>query len=285
VTNLSFEDCCNRIRQIIVQTAYECGQSAHIGGSLSMVELLNTLFGDVLIHRPGEPQWAERDIFILSKGHAVLGYLAVLHHFGYFDAQKLRTFQTNGSDLIAHPVKNIALGIESSNGSLGQGLSFGLGIAIGMTKRRQDRRVYVLLGDGECNEGSVWESAASAAEMGVGNLTAIIDENGFRNDGPNSTYRNRISLANVWRAFGWNVVEVDGHNYRQNLAAFQEAKDTHDRPTAIVAKTIKGKGIAFMENNNDWHHNRITANTYEDCMRALGLAGAQPSDLAPCFEP
>jgi transketolase len=279
VTNLSFEDCCNRIRQIIVQTAYECGQSAHIGGSLSMVELLNTLFGDVLVHRPREPQWAARDIFILSKGHAVLGYLAVLHHFGYFDAQKLKTFQTNGSDLIAHPVKNIALGIESSNGSLGQGLSFGLGMAIGMTKRRQDRRVYVLLGDGECNEGSVWESAASAAEMGVGNLTAIIDENGFRNDGPNSTYRNRISLANVWRAFGWNVIEVDGHDYQQNLAAFQKAKQTQDRPTAIVAKTIKGKGIAFMENNNDWHHNRITANTYEDCMRALGLAGAQPSTV------
>jgi transketolase len=277
VTNLSFEDRCNRIRQIIVQTAYECGQSAHIGGSLSMVELLNTLFSDVLVHRPAEPQWAARDIFILSKGHAVLGYLAMLHHFGYFDAQKLKTFQTNGSDLIAHPVKNIALGIESSNGSLGQGLSFGLGMAIGMTKRRQDRRVYVLMGDGECNEGSVWESAASAAEMGVGNLTAIIDENGFRNDGPNSTYRNRISLANVWRAFGWNVVEVDGHDYQQNLAAFQEAKETHDRPTAIVAKTIKGKGIAFMENNNDWHHNRITANTYEDCMRALGLSGTQPS--------
>ena len=273
--NMSFESSSVRIRQLIVETAYGCGQSAHIGGALSMVELLNTLFGEVLVHRPDMPDWDGRDMFILSKGHAVLGYLAVLHHYGYFDAAKLKTFQTNGSDLIAHPVKKIALGIESSNGSLGQGLSFGLGLALGMKKRQQDRRVYVMLGDGECNEGSVWETAASAAELGANNLTAIIDENGFRNDGANATYQNRISLAKIWDAFGWNVIAVDGHDHEQILNAFSKAKETTDAPTAIVAKTVKGKGISFMENNNDWHHNRITANSFADCMTSLGLSGVE----------
>lgn len=269
----TFADTCKAIRRTVVETAFRCGQSAHIGGSLSMVELLATLFGEVLVHRPRQPDWDGRDMFILSKGHAVLGYLAVLFQHGYFDADKLATFQTNGSDLIAHPVKNVALGIESSNGSLGQGLGYAAGIALGMLKRRQDRRVYVMLGDGECNEGSVWESAATAGELGLGNLTAIIDENRFRNDGANSTYAGRAKLANVWRAFGWNVAEVDGHDHAAILKAFRTARDTADRPTAIVASTIKGKGIAFMEDNNDWHHNRITANGFEDCLKALDADG------------
>ena len=265
-----FAETCSEIRRTIIETAFKCGQSTHIGGSLSMVELLATLFGEVLVHRPLEPEWDGRDIFILSKGHAVLGYLAVLRHHGYFSADKLATFQTNGSDLIAHPVKKVSLGIESSNGSLGQGLAYGMGIALGMRKRRQHRRVYVMLGDGECNEGSVWESAATAAELGLGNLTAIIDENGFRNDGPNSTYAGKALLAKVWRAFGWNVVEVDGHDHQAVVSAFRQARDLADTPTAIVAHTVKGKGVPFMEGNNDWHHNRITANIFEECLKALG---------------
>jgi transketolase len=235
-----------------------------------MVELLTTLFGEVLTHRPHEPEWEGRDIFILSKGHTVLGLLAVLYRQGYFSAEKLATYLTNGSDFIAHPVKKPSLGIESSNGSLGQGLSYGMGMALGMRRRHQDRRVYVMLGDGECNEGSVWESAATAAELGLGNLTAIVDENGLRNDGPNFTYSGRVVLANVWRAFGWNVIEVDGHDHDAILAAFQEARRCSDAPTAIIARTIKGRGVPFMENNNDWHHNRITANLYEECVKALG---------------
>ena len=195
------------IRRLIIETAAECGEAAQIGGSLSMVELLNVLFGSVLRHRPDDPTWPDRDIFILSKGHAVLGYFATLHAYGYFDRDKLKTFQTNGSDLIAHPVKKYELGIESSNGSLGQGLSFGLGMAIGMQKRSQDRRVYVLLGDGECNEGSVWETAALAGERHIANIVAIIDENGFRNDGENSMYTRGPVIADVWRAFNWNVLK------------------------------------------------------------------------------
>lgn len=234
-----------------------------------MVELLVALFGEVLVHRPHQPEWDGRDIFILSKGHAVLGYLAVLHHYGYFSAEKLATFQTNGSDLIAHPVKKLSLGIESSNGSLGQGLAFGIGIALGMRKRGQDRRAYVMLGDGECNEGSVWESAAIAAELGLGNLVAIIDENRFRNDGATSTYAGRVVLADVWRSFGWNVVAIDGHDHAAIRAAFDQALERTDAPTAIVARTVKGKGVPFMENNNDWHHNRVTATILDECLKAL----------------
>jgi len=259
------------IRRTIIKTAAQCGEAAHIGGSLSMTDLLNTLFGQFLRHRPHQPDWSERDIFILSKGHAVLGYLSILHHYKYFDAEKLKTFQQNGSDLIAHPVKKISLGIESSNGSLGQGLSYGLGLAIGMNKRDEDRRVFVLVGDGECNEGSVWETAALAAELSVNNLVAIIDENGFRNDGLTSTYTHKAQLANIWRAFGWNVLEIDGHDDQAIQTAFQKACNHLKGPTAIVAKTIKGRGISFMEGNNDWHHNRITATVLADCLRELGV--------------
>ena len=259
------------IRRTIIKTAAQCGEAAHIGGSLSMTDLLNTLFGQFLRHRPHQPDWSGRDIFILSKGHAVLGYLSILHHYKYFDAEKLKTFQQNGSDLIAHPVKKISLGIESSNGSLGQGLSYGLGLAIGMNKRDEDRRVFVLVGDGECNEGSVWETAALAAELSVNNLVAIIDENGFRNDGQTSTFTHKSQLANIWRAFGWNVLEIDGHDDQAIQTAFQNACEHEKGPTAIVAKTVKGCGISFMEGNNDWHHNRITATVLADCLRELGV--------------
>lgn len=259
------------IRKLIIDISFKCGEPTHIGGSLSMVELLNVLFGEVLKHRPKEPEWVGRDLFILSKGHAVLGYLVVLHLYGYFDAEKLATFQTNGSDFIAHPVKKLQLGIESSNGSLGQGLSFGLGLALGMAKKGEDRRVYVMLGDGECNEGSVWETAALGSECGANRLCAIIDENHFRNDGATATYTNRIKLAGIWRSFGWNVVEIDGHDRKQIRDAFAAASAYRDGPTAIVANTVKGKGIDFMEANNDWHHNRITSNVYQDCLRSLGL--------------
>ncbi|WP_435230933.1 transketolase [Pseudopelagicola sp. nBUS_20] len=265
-----FEAQCLSVRKSIVKTAYECGESTHIGGSLSMVEALVTLFGEFLTHNPADPNWGARDFFILSKGHCVLGYLAVLNNFNYFTDSKLQTFQSNGSDFIAHPVKNTQLGIESSNGSLGQGLSYGLGVAIGFRKRKEDRKVFVLLGDGECNEGSVWETAALAVELEANNLVAIIDENRFRNDGVTTTYESKIKLSNIWRAFGWNVIEVDGHNHSQLQKAFSNAAQEVNVPTAIVAKTVKGRGISFMEENNDWHHNRITALIYKNCMKELG---------------
>lgn len=270
------------LRRLIVETAAQCGESAHIGGSLSMVEMLNALFGRHLRHRPEDPHWDDRDIFILSKGHAVLGYVAVLHAYGYFDRDRLASFQQNGSDLIAHPVKKIDLGIESSNGSLGQGLAYGLGLAIGMRKRGQtQRRVFVMLGDGECNEGSVWESVGLASELGMSNLVAMVDENRFRNDGGNTLHTTPGGpvIAQIWRAFGWQVVEVDGHDDEAINAAFDQVLADTERPGVIVAHTVKGKGVGFMEGNNDWHHNRITPAVLEKCLAELGTSEPGTSEL------
>lgn len=252
------------IRRLIINAAHSCGESSHLGGSLSMVDVLSVLFGSVLKLNRKNTTDPERDIFILSKGHCVLGYYSALNHFGILADDVFATFQQNGSHLIAHPVKNLALGVESSNGSLGQGLSFGLGIALGMRlDGMHQRRVYVLMGDGECNEGSVWESVASASEFRANNLTAIVDVNSFRNDGENTTYTERVNFKNVWTAFGWNVLDIDGHNHELILKAFESAMACIDKPTVILARTVKGKGVSFMEGNNDWHHNRITTKVYE----------------------
>ena len=259
------------IRKIIIDTAFKSGESAHIGGALSMVELVNYLYSDFLNHNPKKPNWNERDIFILSKGHTCLGWFATLHYYGYFSKKKLNTFQTNGTDLIAHPIKNIKLGIESSNGSLGQGLSFGMGMAIGFIKKNLNRKVVVMLGDGECNEGSVWETAASASELEVKNLIAIVDENGFRNDGPNYTYQRNSSLYRIWKSFGWNTVLVkDGNNYQEIKKAFNIlSNQKNNKPTVLICRTKKGKGIKFMEDNNEWHHNRITESIHKQALEAL----------------
>ena len=267
---LQLQEDSKSIRKIIVDTAHTCGESTHIGGALSMVEIVNYLYSQYLNHDPSNPEWEDRDIFVLSKGHTCLGFFSTLHYYGYFDKEKLDTFQTNGTDLIAHPIKKLSLGIESSNGSLGQGLSFGLGVAIGFQKKKLNRKVVVVLGDGECNEGSVWETAASASELCIDNLLAIVDENGFRNDGPNLTYQNNSSLLDIWTSFGWNVIEVeDGNSYLDILKAFETVAKSRCKPCVLICKTVKGKGIEFMENNNEWHHNRITESIHEQALKAL----------------
>ncbi|MET0105802.1 MAG: transketolase [Sedimenticola sp.] len=271
MTDRSLIESSNLIRHKIVETAFRCGESSHIGGALSMVEVLSVLFGGVLKYDLSNLTSPDRDIFILSKGHCVLGYYAAMNCFGLMSDDVFETFQKDGSHLIAHPVKNLELGIESSNGSLGQGLSFGLGMALGMRlDNRADRSVFVMMGDGECNEGSVWESAASAAEFKVDNLIAIVDVNGLRNDGSNNTYHGSVDLKNVWGSFGWHVLEVDGHDVVAIQSAFEDAKSRDNQPTVILAKTIKGKGVSFMEDNNDWHHNRITAKTYDQIIEEWG---------------
>ncbi|MCW8889573.1 MAG: transketolase [Sedimenticola sp.] len=271
MTEHSFIESSNNIRHKIIETAFQCGESSHLGGALSMVDILSVLFGNVLKYDTSNLTSPDRDIFILSKGHCVLGYYAAMNCFGLMSNEVFETFQKDGSHLIAHPIKNLELGIESSNGSLGQGLSFGLGMALGMRlDNRTDRSVYIMMGDGECNEGSVWESAASAAEFNVDNLVAIVDVNGLRNDGVNNTYNGVIDFKNIWRSFGWHVLEVDGHDHAALLSAFNEAESHEKNPSVILAKTIKGRGVSFMEDNNDWHHNRITAKTYEQILEEWG---------------
>lgn len=242
--------------------AYMCGGNAHIGGALSFIDVMAVLYGDVLNYDKSNPLWEERDRFILSKGHGVLGLYPALAEAGIIDIELLKSFQQNGTDLVAHPVMNMSLGIESSNGSLGQGLSMGVGISIAAKKQQKNYRTFVLLGNGECNEGSVWEAAMMGAHYKLDNLVAIIDNNSMQSDGRSEDVIDMGSIKNKWEAFGWNANEVDGHDIDAMQAVFSSA-DINNKPSVIILNTVKGKGVSFMENNNEWHHNRLTKELYE----------------------
>jgi transketolase len=226
--------------------------SGHPGGSLSAVELLTALYFNVLRHDPKNPAWPDRDRFIESKGHACPVLYAVLARRGYFPVEELKSFRRINSRLQGHAHVGTP-GVEMSAGSLGQGLSFGIGAALARRLDRRDYRVYVLLGDGECDEGEVWEAAMAAAHYKLEELTAIVDRNRIQNDRFTSQVMELEPVADKWRAFGWNVLEIDGHDFRQVLDALQWARATRGRPTAIIAHTVKGKGVSFMENNPEWH--------------------------------
>ena len=258
------------MRTRILDISHRCNLNAHLGGALSIVEIMATLYSGVLRYKVEDPRWEDRDRFILSKGHGVLGYYTALLAAGFISEEKLATFQTNESDLIAHPVMNLDLGIESSNGSLGHGLAMAIGISLAAKKKGKDFKAYVLLGDGECNEGSVWEAVMSAAQLHLDSLTAIVDYNKLQSDGDSRQIINFGDLAGKFAAFGWNVCAIDGHDIGAVVAAFDQKFD-RVAPKVIVANTIKGKGISFMENNNEWHHNRLTKANYDLALAELGV--------------
>ncbi|MHB8062984.1 MAG: transketolase [Ruminiclostridium sp.] len=261
-TILNIKGMAKNMRINALKMAMGCGSTAHIGGALSFIDIMAVLYGAVLKYDKLLPQWEDRDRFILSKGHGVLGFYPVLAEAGIIKQEMLETFQNNGTDLVAHPVMNLSIGIESSNGSLGQGLSMAVGISIAAKKLCKKYRTFVLLGNGECNEGSVWEAAMSAAHYKLDNLFAIIDNNSLQSDGKSEDVLNMGDMRNKWEAFGWNTVEIDGHDIEALLQAFTSTYDKN-RPTVMIANTIKGKGVSFMENNNEWHHNRLTQELYE----------------------
>ena len=264
------------MRRKIIEISHSCGLSAHLGGGLSLVEIMATLYGHVLRFDPSNPRWEGRDRFILSKGHGVLGYFPALLAAGLIDQTTFETFQKNDSHLIAHPVMNLDLGIESSNGSLGQGMSMAIGVALAARKQKKAFRTYVVMGDGECNEGSVWEAVMSAAQLGLDQLTAVVDYNKLQSDGDARQIMNLDNLAAKFTSFGWDVREVDGHDIGQLVDAFARPS-TPGRPKMLVAHTIKGKGISFMENNNEWHHNRLAKTNFDLAMAeldAVSIAGA-----------
>ena len=229
---------------------------------ISIIEITATLFGAIMRYDRNNPEWSERDRFILSKGHGVLGYYAALAEAGFVPTEDLLTFEKTESYLVGHPVINREKGIEFSNGSLGMGLSLGIGVALAGKRRNSEYKVYVLMGDGECNEGSVWEAAMAATHFKLDNLVAIIDKNNFQLGGPNSDIMSVGDLVAKWRSFGWDVVEVDGHNIGELYDAFCRV-NIPKKPVAIVANTIKGKGVSFAENNNAWHHAVLTKSQYE----------------------
>lgn len=236
------------IRRDIVSMLSKAG-SGHTGGSLSCTDILTVLYYAVLQHDPENPGWNERDRFILSKGHAAPALYAALARTGYFAVDELDSLRKLGSILQGHPDMNKVKGVEVSTGSLGQGLSMGCGMATALPKQR----VYVVLGDGECQEGQVWEAAMSAAHYKLNNLCAFVDNNGLQIDGEVCQVMNIDPLTDKWKAFGWNVLVIDGHNYLEILTAIEQAQLENEKPTVVIAKTIKGKGVSFTENQVCWH--------------------------------
>jgi len=258
-----------RVRKNILEMAVAAGAgNAHFGGALSITEIVSTLFAYQMKIDKKNPKWEERDRFILSKGHACLAYYAALCEVGYISNNKLKTFEKNDTDLLGHPVINRNLGIDFSNGSLGMGLSLGIGVAISSKKKKKNFNVYVIVGDGECNEGSIWEGAMAAPNFKLDNLYVIIDKNNFQQTGSNKEIMNVGNLKDKWSSFGWYTVELDGHNIQELYNFFKESKKI-DKPKAIIANTIKGKGFSFSENNNDWHHSILSKSFYEKAIKEL----------------
>jgi len=254
-------------RHIIKMIA--ASQSGHPGGSLSAVEIISALYFNVLRHDPKNPEWLDRDRFVLSKGHAAPALYAALAECGYFPVDELTTLRKMDSRMQGHCEVGTTPGVEMSTGPLGQGLSFGVGCALAARLDERDSRVYVLLGDGELNEGQVWEAAMSAAHFKIDNLVAIVDRNSIQLDGWTHDIMETEPLAQKWRAFGWRVSDVAGHDIDQLLTALEKAKTIKGKPTVIIARTIKGKGVSFMENKAEFHGKAPTPEQAEQALKEL----------------
>lgn len=242
----------NRMRQNIVKMIGEAG-SGHPGGSLSATELVAALFFQVMRHKPTDPAWPDRDRFILSKGHACPVLYCAYAEAGYIDAASLMTLRKMGSPLQGHPDRRFLPMLEASTGSLGNGLSIGVGAALAGRLEKRDYRVYVMLGDGEIQEGQIWEAAMYAAHNKVDNLCAIVDYNKIQLDDFVNKVVGLEPLAAKWEAFGWKTISIDGHDMAQVLEALEQAKHVALQPTCIIAHTVKGKGVSFMEHNVEFH--------------------------------
>jgi len=262
------EAIAKKLRRHIITMTGKAG-SGHPGGSLSAVEIVTALYFRLLRHKPKDPQWTDRDRFILSKGHAAPLLYATLAECGYLPIDELITLRQLDSRLQGHTDRTVTPGVEMSAGALGQGLSFAIGVALAGRLNSQKYRVYVLLGDGECDEGQVWEGAMAAAHFKVDNLVAIVDNNGLQIDGWNRDVMNLDPFNQKWQAFGWHVIEVDGHDLTQLTGAFNQAKLVKGQPTVIIAHTIKGKGVSFMENNVSFHGKAPTAAEVEIALKEL----------------
>ena len=255
----ALQDKARELRLDILEATTRAG-SGHPSSSWSAVEVVATLFfGGVLRYRPDEPGWPERDRFIMSKGHAAPLLYAALAHAGYFDRAELNRLREVDSPVQGHPIQGLMPGVEATTGSLGQGLSVGLGHVLGGRLNQLDYRVYVLLGDGECEAGQVWEAAMAAAHFKADKLTAILDYNKYQETGPISREMGLEPLADKWRAFGWHVAEADGHDFDSLMAALDETRRVVGQPSIIIAHTVKGKGVSFVESDFTFHGRALSA--------------------------
>lgn len=257
----------NEIRKLIVEMLAKAG-SGHPGGSLSSADIIACLYFEVMRHDPKNPAWLDRDRFHLSKGHCCPALYATLALNGYFSKEALWTLRKLNSMLQGHPDKRVP-GVEVASGSLGQGLSIALGMALAAKVDRKDYRVYCLMGDGEIQEGNIWEAAMAAAHFKADNLCGIIDYNHFQIDGRTDDVMNLEPLLNKWEAFGWHAISCDGHNLKELLEAFRIAKTVKLKPTIIIAHTVKGKGVSFMEHVVDFHGRAPTEKEREIALKDL----------------
>jgi transketolase len=245
--------------------------SGHPGGSLSATDIMTALYFKHMNVRPAEPKWEDRDRFVLSKGHAAPALYACLAEAGYFSTDSLSTLRQIGSKLQGHPDMRKTPGVEASTGSEGQGLSMGIGMALAGKLDRKQYRVYVMLGDGELDCGQIWEAAMSAAFFKVDNLVAIVDRNKLQLDGPTESIMSLEPLPDKWKAFGWHVIEANGHDFRDILSALDQAREIKGKPTVIIAHTVKGKGVSFMEGAVGFHGKAPNKEQYDQAMKELGV--------------
>lgn len=264
------EDKARQLRLSVVEMI-GVGSVGHLGGSCSCADVVAALYYYRMSFDPQDPGKADRDRFLLSKGHAALVQYAALADLGFFPQEELQQVKVLGAMLQGHPDKVSTPGIEANTGSLGQGLSIANGMALGLRLDGIKSKVFVLLGDGELAEGQVWEAAMASTNFELDNLLAIVDQNGLQATGPIVERFNSNPIAPKWAAFGWHVIEIDGHNMRGIVAAIDEADTVRGKPTVIIAKTVKGKGISFAENNVAFHNGAMTAEQYEQAKRELSF--------------
>lgn len=262
------EAIANRLRIHVIEMTTAAG-SGHPGGSLSAADLMAVLYFRNMKHDPSNPQWEDRDRFVLSKGHVAPVLYAALAEAGYFPVEDLVTLRKMGSKLQGHPVRGKTPGVEMSTGSLGQGLSMSCGIALAGKMDGKDYKTYCLLGDGELQSGQNWEAAMFAGQYQLGNLVAIVDRNHLQITGNTESAVGLDPLPEKWRAFKWNVIVAKGHSIRQLMDALDKAAEPHSRPTVIIMNTVKGQGVSFMENNAGFHGKACNKEEYEQAMREL----------------
>ncbi|GAB6075964.1 transketolase [Desulfurobacterium crinifex] len=244
--------------------------SGHPGGAMSATDIIVTLYYYKMRHNPEDPKWEKRDRFVLSKGHVCPALYSVLARTGYFPLEKLNEFRRIDGDLQGHPDMRKTLGIEISTGSLGHGIGAAVGIALALKLDKSDSRVYCMIGDGEAQEGSVWEATMAASHYNLDNLCVILDNNNLQIDGPVDEVMSIYPTMEKWRAFGWHVIEINGHDFREIKAALDEADTVKYKPTMIVAKTVKGKGVSFMENRAEWHGKALPPDLLKEALKELG---------------
>ncbi|WP_104804351.1 transketolase [Blautia marasmi] len=260
------------VRKDILEMGPRSGCSVHIGGSLSCVEILTTLYYKIMRIDPENPKWEDRDRFILSKGHSCAALYAVLSRKGFFDRELLWKYHHINSKLQGHPDMKKTPGIDMTSGSLGNGLSLGLGMAKGLKKQKKTSQVYVVLGDGEIQEGMVWEAALAAGDMHMDNLTAVVDYNHIQSGTDLNIVMPLHPLVEKWKAFGWNVLEANGHDLDDLYSKLDIARNYTGRPTVIIANTVKGKGVSFIEHNGLWHNRMITEEEMKNAFAEIDAA-------------